>query len=331
MAIVYRTAGAWGAGLGVNLSPAQVDNNFYELVTRVVALESSGIQPNNIASVTVVGSQMTIFMEDASTFGPFTLPIAMLHWRGEWVPDEDYNELDIVWVAFQGTYLVLRDHTADPYDFDPAAVDVSSNALYFQLMGMLPFNLDVPVSISGMPADGAKIFQYIFCQECQYPSFGVGSYGHSGVVPSDSDVTMDVWKWWANLNYFVTFAAAGKTLTRADGSWVVDGFAAGQRVRVYNTASNDGEYLIDTVTNLVITLDAGETLVDEGPFVSSYLSQGSLVGNVTAFQNSTYNFIFTDLVPINIGDHLEIFAPTPQDSTFADFTFTLRFAELTNG
>jgi len=36
MAIIYRTAGAWGPGNLINLTPTQVDNNFWELHGRVL-------------------------------------------------------------------------------------------------------------------------------------------------------------------------------------------------------------------------------------------------------------------------------------------------------
>jgi hypothetical protein len=74
VAIIYRTAGAWGAGNGANLTPAQVDGNFWDLHGRVDTLERTPPTPNNIANITATGSQMTITMDDASTFGPFTLP-----------------------------------------------------------------------------------------------------------------------------------------------------------------------------------------------------------------------------------------------------------------
>ncbi|KEC73137.1 hypothetical protein RLPCCGM1_c1253 [Rhizobium leguminosarum bv. phaseoli CCGM1] len=72
--ITFRTAGAWGAGKGSNLTPAEVDANFYDLDGRVAELEDNPPGPNQIADITQVGDQITIVMEDASTFGPFTLP-----------------------------------------------------------------------------------------------------------------------------------------------------------------------------------------------------------------------------------------------------------------
>ncbi|MBB2698972.1 UNVERIFIED_ORG: hypothetical protein GGI66_003649 [Rhizobium esperanzae] len=72
--ITYRTSGAWGAGKGSNLTPAEVDENFNDLDGRVSELEGNPPTANQIADITQVGDQITIVMDDASTFGPFTLP-----------------------------------------------------------------------------------------------------------------------------------------------------------------------------------------------------------------------------------------------------------------
>ncbi|TIM09126.1 hypothetical protein [Mesorhizobium sp.] len=76
MTIVYRTTGAWGVGQGYNLTALQVDGNFYDLDQRIQAIEDNPPEPVNISNITVVGTQMTIYLEDATVFGPFTLPQA---------------------------------------------------------------------------------------------------------------------------------------------------------------------------------------------------------------------------------------------------------------
>ncbi|MGR9317278.1 hypothetical protein ACU8LZ_12605 [Rhizobium leguminosarum] len=72
--LIFRTAGAWGAGKGSNLTPAEVDENFHDLDCRVTDLEDNPPTANQIADITQDGNQITIVMDDASTFGPFTLP-----------------------------------------------------------------------------------------------------------------------------------------------------------------------------------------------------------------------------------------------------------------
>lgn len=73
LAITYRTAGAWGAGIGVNLTPAQVDVNFYELANWIETFEPE--PPNGIANIVQEGSVITFYLDNAESFA-VTLPSA---------------------------------------------------------------------------------------------------------------------------------------------------------------------------------------------------------------------------------------------------------------
>lgn len=77
VSITYRTAGGWGAGQGSNLSPAQVDDNFYSIQQWIDAFEADPTPPNGIANITQDGSQITIYLDDSTALGPFTLPSAV--------------------------------------------------------------------------------------------------------------------------------------------------------------------------------------------------------------------------------------------------------------
>lgn len=194
MAIVFRTNGAWGAGKGSPLTAAEVDNNFYELDQRVDDLEANPPEPNNIDNIQVVGSQMTITMEDYSTFGPFTLPIALFHWRGAWVADEDYSELDFFYVTGQGVYMVLQDHTSDAYGFDENAVGEDSSPLYHKLFGIPPFQTwyDFDRFIPGKPAAGAVVLRHVAPRVWTLPDDPEAVVANAGTapttIPSDYDV-----------------------------------------------------------------------------------------------------------------------------------------------
>lgn len=63
----------------------------------------------------------------------------------------------------------------------------------------------------------------------------------------------------------VTFADSGDTLTRNRGSWLADGFRAGDTVTIAGTSggTNDGDADIATLTPLVMTLAAGGVSADE--------------------------------------------------------------------
>lgn len=162
--VTYRTTdpARWGTGKGANLTAGEIDGNFWELAERIAGVEGSAPQPNNIANVTVTGSQMTIHMQDGTTHGPFTLPTAMIHYRGDWVAGAAYSELDLVAEPTLGIFLVLRDHTAAAA-FDAVATDASGSPLYRYLFpisggaGALSELSDVSV---GTPADGMVLTWY---------------------------------------------------------------------------------------------------------------------------------------------------------------------------
>ena len=147
--LTYRTddAARWGTGKGANLTPAEIDVNFWDLDQRVTAVETNPAEPNEIAGFTVIGSQLTVQMQDGTEHGPFTLPKAMIRYRGDWVATAAYAELDLVTVPDDGLYLVLRDHTAAAA-FDPVATDADGNQLYRYLFPM------ATSAVEEAPADG---------------------------------------------------------------------------------------------------------------------------------------------------------------------------------
>lgn len=131
--ITYRTAGAWGAGKGSNLTPGEVDENFHQLALALLAEGTDELPPVGIANITVTGSQMTIVLDDARTFGPFTLPVATFAFRGNWQGGSSYGTYDVVRVAGQGLYMFLQPHTTAT-DFDPTE-ETTAGAVYRHLLG----------------------------------------------------------------------------------------------------------------------------------------------------------------------------------------------------
>ena len=123
MAIVYRTddGARWGAGKGSNLAPAEVDVNFWEVVQRLVSLETNPPAAISVDDVTVAGNQLTVHLTDGSTRGPFTLPTAQWRWTGAWRTATVYFVNDIF--SFDGAiYRVAVSHTSDATTFDPNAL-----------------------------------------------------------------------------------------------------------------------------------------------------------------------------------------------------------------
>ncbi len=142
MSIIFRTAGPWGAGQGSDLAAAQVDNNFYELVTSIVNLEDvpAGV---GIVYITVSGATFTVHLTDHSIEGPFPLPVAQWIFRGEWQASTPYVVNDVI-TAGGSLYIVIFNHTSADV-FDPNANDGMGHNYY--LLVLEPFGV--------LPAGGA--------------------------------------------------------------------------------------------------------------------------------------------------------------------------------
>lgn len=118
----YRTNGAWGSGIGVNLTPAQVDENFYELRTDLDDLIANPPTADSIVSISQAGFSLTFHTLLGNELGPVAMPVAYPVWRGDWQPATLYSAADIFRVAEQGIFVVLQDHTsAATFDPDAAA------------------------------------------------------------------------------------------------------------------------------------------------------------------------------------------------------------------
>lgn len=111
MTMTYRTAGAWGAGKGGDLTPAEVDVNFHSLVLALAALEADIPAPAEIEDITLAGTVMTITLSDATSYA-VTVPRAAFTWRGAWAGSTAYLGNDVVQVPGYGIYLVRATHTS---------------------------------------------------------------------------------------------------------------------------------------------------------------------------------------------------------------------------
>jgi hypothetical protein len=132
----YRTTDddRWGTGKGSNLTPVEVDENFWNMDQRVVALEETPPTAISIASIAVTGRQMTVTLTDSTELGPFTIPFTEFTWKGEWLADTNYDAFDVIY--FDGTvYLVKQDHLSDSV-FDPAR-EITGQPVY-QVMFVIP-------------------------------------------------------------------------------------------------------------------------------------------------------------------------------------------------
>jgi hypothetical protein len=119
--ITFRTAGAWGAGIGMNLTPAQVDTNFYNLKLAVEDLQDNPTPAETIANVTVNGTQFSMVTSEAVTWGPFDIPVG------------GFSDADLAWAITYTTEIAYTIQSDDnrkhffPTDASGCVVSVPSN------------------------------------------------------------------------------------------------------------------------------------------------------------------------------------------------------------
>lgn len=146
MTIKYVTTGAWGVGLGRVLTAAEADTNVYDLASAIQNLIDNPVAGVSVSNISVVGRQVTFYMSDATTYGPFDLPVAEPRYRDAWTPTYGYFAFDIVSVAGYGTYMVLQDHTAASV-FDPNAGN--SDGDYYVQIGPDAYYTSIVQNVSG--------------------------------------------------------------------------------------------------------------------------------------------------------------------------------------
>lgn len=187
--LLFRTTDAlkWGTGKGSRLSSLEVDQNFYEVITRIVSLEDNPPVPVNISNIQVIGSQLTIFLDDGSSYGPFTLPVAQFRFRSDWLPAVQYYELDLVSVAGKGLYMVRLDHISDSV-FDENATDGDGHALYLKVFGedtyIYTFGFFYPGSPGNGMTSGDPVFAHLFNTPVVLPGDAADSYARLRVDPA---------------------------------------------------------------------------------------------------------------------------------------------------
>jgi hypothetical protein len=176
-----RWGAAGGTGTGGNLTPLQFDENMWELLTRIQALENDPPVAISVSGFTVIGSQFQVNMSDGSTRGPYDLPIATFRDTGVWINSFPYQVLDFFSVPHFGLYRVLISHTspAGPAVFDPDAVDeVALSPTFGQPLYQLVFGEDTAIYdfgffFPGKPGigvdDGTPIAGHIFGRNCELP------------------------------------------------------------------------------------------------------------------------------------------------------------------
>jgi hypothetical protein len=190
----FRTAGAWGAGKGSNLTPAEIDENFSELVQRLGEIENSPPSAVSIASISMVANQITFLMTDGSQQGPFTLPTAIWQDAGEWLPLTFYGAFSVIKNS-GSVYLVLRNHTSSPGTFDPNANDGNGHDFYSLILSAAAQPYDVGMFYGfAPPVDGSLILQHVAARPFWMRGDFEGSVAFLRVAASTQTLTFGLYK-----------------------------------------------------------------------------------------------------------------------------------------
>jgi hypothetical protein len=161
VALKYRTDdnAQWGVGLGRDLNPEEIDQNFYDVETRLEGVEQNPVLPNEIETISVDGNRMTITMADHTTFGPYILPQAAFRFTGAFQPNHDYRLYDFL-VANDGLYMVLHDFTSG----DTFVFGSDAQGPFYHFILPFPSNYDIGFFCPGAPGlgivDGAAMFAF---------------------------------------------------------------------------------------------------------------------------------------------------------------------------
>ncbi|MDE2284703.1 MAG: hypothetical protein KGK33_08835 [Hyphomicrobiales bacterium] len=161
VALKYRTDdnAQWGAGLGRDLQPEEIDQNFYDVEKRLEAVEQNPVLPNEIEAISVDGNRMSITMADHSVFGPYILPQAAFRFTGAFQPNHNYRLYDFL-VSNDGLYLVLRDFISG----DAFLFGADAEGPFYQFVMPFPSNYDIAFFFPGQPglgiAAGAAMFAF---------------------------------------------------------------------------------------------------------------------------------------------------------------------------
>jgi hypothetical protein len=187
MAQVWRTTGAWGTAFGADLSPTQIDNNFWELQLQINAITASPPAARSIASITITLDQITFHMSDASLEGPFTIPTAIPADIGNWVALTAMSRFKFFHNG-GSTYLSLRTHTTAA-TFDPNRTDGPGLEYYSLIMAAPAQPYDVKP-----PVDGSLMVQPLVVRQFWVPADFAGSSAYLDIATTVQTLVFALWQ-----------------------------------------------------------------------------------------------------------------------------------------
>lgn len=118
----------WRRDLTRPLTALEFDGNTDNLDGRLTILENNPPEAVSIDTINLSGDQLTFVMTDATSQGPFTVPVVTYISRGDWAPSTAYAKYDTFTIN-GALYLVITAHTSAG-SFDPDATDGMGHNLY---------------------------------------------------------------------------------------------------------------------------------------------------------------------------------------------------------
>ena len=208
--LTYRSADLtkWGAGLGSNLSAAQIDTNFWTLFAALQSVEDTQHTVADIDYFTVVADSLYITMTDHRVLGPLKIPTSQWNYRGTWVAATIYAANDIV-TNNGAIYLVITPHTSNS-SFSAGAVDGTGHPYYGLLLeqpgNVMPVGgtvnqrltkasstdyatvwaserIRLALYVEGQPTSNEVLLTYVVVDNMQLPAGLTGSVFASDVHP----------------------------------------------------------------------------------------------------------------------------------------------------
>lgn len=190
MAISYRTNGAWGSGIGTNLTAVQVDENFYTLHLRVLDIEENPPEAVGIDHFVIEGALLTIVMTDASEHGPFVLPMGQWRWTGEWAPSTTYFLGDLL-TESGNLYFVRQQHISD-LTFDPDLFTVDG-AVYVLVLPRAIFLLELSFYEKDVIGEGEGIiWQFVASRDFTIPALFAAAQAYLRVATLENSITLPI-------------------------------------------------------------------------------------------------------------------------------------------
>lgn len=185
MAIVYR------ADKGANLTAAEVDGNFHDLDDRVQNITDNPPVAVSIDYFVIEGTLLTIVMTDATTHGPFVLPVAQWRWTDQWEEGITYLVGDIFTDA--GNVYFVRQQHVSVAPFDPSLF-TSEGFVYQLILEKAPQPYDIGMFYADAVPSGEKIIMlHVANRSFTLPVNFANSQAFLLTATSDSPITLPIY------------------------------------------------------------------------------------------------------------------------------------------